>query len=97
MHFLFWTPPKIKLIIDKYESHCVKLYHKHDVFPHYEPRGHSENGVKLFGLKCLRGGVVDTRSKSIAQIEFLITCVIGTTGQNFFFLQILILDSKSQS
>lgn len=25
-------------------------------------------------------------SKSIAQIEFLITCVIGTNGQNFFFL-----------
>lgn len=71
------------------------------MFPHCEPRGQFENEVKLlrFASKHLRGGAVDTRSKSIAEIEFLITRVIGTNGQNFFFFffHVLVLASKSQN
>lgn len=42
--------------------------------------------MTLFDLKCLTGAVVYTKSKSVAQIEILITCVIGKNGQNTFFL-----------
>lgn len=75
--FSFFDNSKIKLIANKYKNHLIKLYHKHNVTALWAKRS-VRNKVTLFGLKMCHRRCC-WHNVCIAQIEILITCVIGLT------------------